>query len=746
MNGRLSALLLAATAMAPLAAHAQAANRPDAAAASSTSVGEVVVTAQRRTERLENVPVAITALSANTLATANITDLRQLVNVTPALRMDQTGIFTQPTIRGVGSGVTGPGANANIGLYVDGFYQPSEAGADFDLSNVTQVEVLKGPQGTLFGRNATGGAILITTADPSFTAHGDASVSYRSYDDARAQIFVSGPITQDLAGNLSVYGRRSEGWKTDVLTGQHDAPNDTFDLRGKLLYQPTDRFKVVLTYQHTDISDPSGAAYSTYGNNSIANAQSSPGVQMYPGAVYTNNRFNTAMINPPKNYIQGDGVYLKGQYNFDWGTLTSLTSYHTEKDKEQSELDRTSLDLSTATWLQREQTITQEVNLSNSKGPLNWVVGAFYYHDHAGDPYFDINFKNIDGSQFVTTNAYAVYADVTYEILHNLYLTGGVRYSDETQDLDSVLPSVVDPATNVENNYSHTWSSVNERAVLRYELAPNTNVYASYSNGFKSGVYNTLPPSSTPVSPETINAYEVGFKTAQHNWRFDASAFYYDYSNLQFTAYQFITINGTPTSVADLENAAKATIYGADAQLTYDFGSHFDVRLGGAWTHARYDSFPAAINPSPALPAGKAGNTAYVPIPVMVNGKLVYAGNNQVPADASGKTMVRAPEFTASLGVDYKTPLPYGRLTLSGNVYFSSTIYFDPNDLTSQPDYATLDLRATWTMPDDKWSVSLFGSNVTDTKYVTQIAEDGFGYGAVYGTPSTFGVELNTKF
>jgi iron complex outermembrane receptor protein len=273
---------------------------------------------------------------------------------------------------------------------------------------------------------------------------------------------------------------------------------------------------------------------------------------------------------------------------------------------------------------------------------------------------------------------------------------------------------------------------VNERAVLRYEFAPNSNIYASYSNGFKSGAYNTLAFAPTPVNPESIDAYEVGIKTSQSNWRFEASAFYYDYSNLQFTAYKFVTINGLPQTISELENAAKATIYGGDAEATYNITPEFNVRLGGAWTHARYDSFPGAIE--------------YVPNTLVVNGQTVLIGNHQIAADASGKTLIRAPEFTATLGANYTTALPYGSLTFSGNLYFSTRVYFDPNDTTSQPDYATLDLKLTWALPGDRWRISVFGDNVTDTKYVTQVAEDVFGYGAVYGTPAVVGIGVDTKF
>ncbi len=178
-------------------------------------------------------------------------------------------------------------------------------------------------------------------------------------------------------------------------------------------------------------------------------------------------------------------------------------------------------------------------------------------------------------------------------------------------------------------------------------------------------------------------------------------------------------------------NAKKATIYGLEGQATYNFSHDFDVRIGANLMHSRYDSFPFA---------GK-----YVPNVNPVTG--VITGNASDPtADASGKTLVRAPAFTLTAGSDYTHDLPYGRLTLSGNVYFTTKIYFDPVNVVSQPDYATLDLKATWTLPGGMYNISVFGDNVTDTRYVTQVAEDVFGYGGVYGDPATFGVQVGAKF
>ncbi len=181
-----------------------------------------------------------------------------------------------------------------------------------------------------------------------------------------------------------------------------------------------------------------------------------------------------------------------------------------------------------------------------------------------------------------------------------------------------------------------------------------------------------------------------------------------------------------------LQNAARARIYGGEAELTADVVDDLTVRAGVAYTHARYTAFPGAI--------------AYTPIEAMLNGSVVLAGNTVGAANASGDTLVRSPDVTANLRADYTVAMSWGDLLFSGNAYFSDRVFFDPTNRLSQPAYATLDLKVTWTAPNGKLKISVFGDNITDTSYIAQIAPSSYGDGAIYGTPAIYGVSVDYRF
>ncbi|MGI4877829.1 MAG: TonB-dependent receptor, partial [Janthinobacterium lividum] len=240
---------------------------PAVVAADDTS-GEIVVTAQRRAQRLVDVPVSVTTLSGETLARAGVSGLLDLTKTAPGVVLDKNGAYLQPTIRGIGTNVTGPGADPNVAIYVDGVYQSSQTGNFFELANVEDVEILKGPQGTLFGRNATGGAILIKLLDPSFTTSGRANLSYGRFNEVAASGYVTTALSDKLAVDLSAYYRRSDGWIHDLRTGAEQNSQYSLDIRSKLLFKPTDTLKFILSYAHNDTSDPTGLAIAAAGGNS----------------------------------------------------------------------------------------------------------------------------------------------------------------------------------------------------------------------------------------------------------------------------------------------------------------------------------------------------------------------------------------------------------------------------------------------------------------------------------------------
>ena len=687
--------------------------QPDVTAAAGTpeasaDTDDVVVTAQRRSERLLDVPISVTALSAADLSAANITSTGDLGKITPGLTMDRAGPFSQPTIRGIGSSVTGPGIGTSVATYIDGFYQPSTVSNDFELADISSIQVLKGPQGTLFGRNSTGGAILVTTLDPTFEPSGIVRVNVGSYRDIRANAMLSTGITDTLAISGSVFYRYNRGYARDIVTGDYSQEGRSAIFRGKALWKPVDALKLTFAYSHGDIDDPWGVAQVAYRGVSAAAG--------LPGVVVPDNPFQTAANLPPQSRVLYNTYYLTGELDLGAVTLKSFTGWRDETDYVQLDSDKTAYPYQYIDFRPVDTTFTQEVTLSsNGGGPLQWVAGAYYYNDRSG--YLDLGVTQ-GGPRFTFLNArlhsraVAGFGDVTWQVVPHLFITGGLRYNHE--DVSEEFDSILDGYT--PHVYDKTFENLSPRAVVRYEIADRTNVYASYNQGYKAGTFNATGLSPDPVRPEKVDAYEVGLKTRMGSTRFEVAGFYYDYKDLQFVSYVGAT--------AQLTNAAKARIYGVDASLTQSIGEHLSVALTGTYTDAKYQSFPGA------------NHYNYLGAGVITNG----------PDDASGRPMVRTPKFAGRASIDYTTPLYDG--TIDANVAFKyqSRVYFDPFGETTQAPYGLLDARIAWTDPSEKFTIAAYAQNLTDRHYYAVVTQQSESWPANYGAPQTFGGELTMKF
>jgi iron complex outermembrane receptor protein len=293
-------------------------------------------------------------------------------------------------------------------------------------------------------------------------------------------------------------------------------------------------------------------------------------------------------------------------------------------------------------------------------------------------------------------------------------------------------PGTVIPVDTLKN------SDFTPRVVLRYKPDDDSSVYASYTQGYKAGILNVGGLSQLPVKPEDIDAFEVGYKFDNRTVAVDLAAFYYDYKNLQVSSYQF--------GAAQIRNAASSEIYGAEAQLRYRMTSAFNVNVGAAYTHARYKSFENApfysyCDPNPATPP-----TSLLWCTPQALGGMGPGGLVQSLADASGGEMQRAPELTGNLGASYEIDTGVGAITLSGNLYYTSDFYFDPAQQFKQDAYTLLSLRAQWTDSSGRFNVAVFGDNVTDEDYRTQVLFNTLGIGTVWGPPATYGVSAGVKF
>ncbi|MFT4027080.1 MAG: TonB-dependent receptor [Novosphingobium sp.] len=773
-----SAIGLAAAAL-PAAAFAQSAEE------GGSPSDEIIVTAQRRAEASRDVPISVTTLNQTQLTTANVNALSDTAKLTPGLRFDTQGPAMQPTIRGVGTAITTSGGGPNVGIYVDGFFQANTYAADFQLMRVQNIQVLKGPQGTLFGRNTTGGAILVTTADPSTETGAEFKVSYGRFNAVTAQAYATVGLGENVAFDVEGLYRRGDGFQRNVLNGdRHIGAFENWSVRLGLKVDISPDVSVLLRYAHTEIDDPMTQLVNAYVDTSgdagflakltpagrtaygLSSSKGLPLVHLYfaPPGAYATAPGEIALNDPLSFKSKSDIVTGTIKADLGFANLTSYTQYRRDKSPYYGDLDATATQLFNILVDPDDETVSQEFVLNSKAGSrLQWTAGLNYFQvrDTWGvyAAFVPGPFSSFGGST-TTTKSIAAFADLTYELVPDkFFVTVGARYSHDsvsdatfTTNFGTVsyegpdgqgicvtggpypacgapAPGTVIPVATLNNN------SVTPRVVLRYKPSGESSIYASYTRGYKAGILNVGGLSQKPVEPENIDAFELGYKYDNRTFSIDLAGFYYNYKNLQVSSFQ----NGA----AQIRNAASSKIYGLEGQFRYRVSDAFSIYGGASWTHARYKSFTNAPYYTYCDPTAAAGTALYcTPLPAGYGpGALT-----QTTTDASGYKMQRAPEFTANLGASYGFAMAGGKLTLSGNLYYTSSFYFDPSQQFRQDGYATLSLRAEWKDASERYTIAAFGDNVTDKRYQTQVLFNTLGIGSVWSAPATWGVQLGAKF
>ncbi|MCW1431197.1 TonB-dependent receptor [Novosphingobium sp. JCM 18896] len=710
---------------------------------------EIVVTAQRRQERSVDVPISVTALGQETLATANVQDLSDISRVTPSLRFDTTGAFSQPTIRGIGTSITTSGGGANVGIYVDGFYSPNPLAADMQLLNVQSVQVLKGPQGTLFGRNTTGGAILIQTADPSEDTGGQFKASYGRFNELRLQGYATTAIAEGVAVDIEGSYRRGDGFVTNII-GNNDKVGkfESWNVRAglKLDFGPA---SLVVRYQHGDVNDPTSLMSNTYVDPVFGEMKPGFVPDITRGILYTTDPDQVALDRPTFFRSKNDMVQATFKADLGFADLTSYSQYRGENVDASQNLDNTAAPIFQLGLPVKNDTWSQELLLNSKPGSaLQWTGGLFYFSNR--DTYFtyvDTTVSSRDpigatrsGGSSTTTKSYAAFIDATYELSPQLFVTAGVRYAHDA--VTNAYFNAGAPRTYVPNISS---DRVTPRVVVRYKPSEESSIYASFTRGYKAALLDVggtcqnltnIPTPTNPtgagrtcndVKPETINAYEVGFKYDDRKLSLDFSAFYYDYKNLQVSLFL--------ASQANIINAAQSKIYGLDGSIRYELFDGFQISAGGSWTHARYKDFGIA--------------PVYVPCTAANSATLRCTpglfGVQLTPLD--DVSMQRVPEFTGNIGARYKTEIGGGEFVLSGNLYYTSKVNFGPSGVQfPQKAYEVASARAQWTDPSDTFTVAVWGDNLTNNRYLTAVQYNTIGLGANWSSPTTYGVEVGLKF
>lgn len=724
------------------------------AASAQSQIEDIVVTAQKREQKLQDVPITVKAITAKGLQSAGATGTRDLTLVTPGVVFTNTTSNGSANIRGVAARGIGPGDEPSVPVYIDGVYQSTAAAGFFEFNNIERIEVLKGPQGTLFGRNALGGAINIITLRPAFDFTAKADLSYGTDNEVQANAYASGGLSSDLAVSLSFHGDRRDGYINNIVSGKDKAKAKSVGLRGKLLWTPTDRLELTLAGSYLHINDDT--AYSGYpldGNTVVL--RTNPGVVLAgPG--------ETAVADTFMRVTQ-KGASATLDWDFDSFTLTALQSWLKTASVQRTDSDATFDEYAYARFPYSDESLSSEVRLASSgKRRLDWIGGVYYYHGNSAYPITG------DGDVFaarstptgailsvvskVRSRAYALFGEATFHVTDAFSFTGGARYSHELRGkryARSTTPFATAPGPNplitdliapvYLGEAERTYADTSFRASAQYKVAPGTMAFFTFSQGFKSGFYNaSSAPPFLALEPEKVNNFEGGIKSEPtSNLRVNLTAFYMKYRDMQVSA-------RSPTGAAttDVFNAAGAKNHGGELEVEWLPVNGLKLGLGVAYQHARYEKFPGALVYFPAT-----STDAALTNPCQMGAGVLLGGNRSATCDASGRPLAKSPDWTASLTANYEFPAFGGKMEIGGVLYWSDNFIWDLyGTLDNGGDYATVNAHLSWATEDDRWKVTLFSRNATDASYPMFRFQ---GAGATYdirARGATYGLRLSTNF
>jgi iron complex outermembrane receptor protein len=683
----------------------------------------VVVTAQWRTEDLQSIPVALTAVTSTELLNAGVTDTASLSLAVPGLSYTQQVNGATPFIRGIGTTTGAIGNESSVATYVDGVYMSSSSASLFELNNVDHIEVLKGPQGTLFGRNATGGVIQIITKDPSFTLSADVHVGYGNYDTANGSFYGTTRLGETVAADLAAYGKnQADGWGTDLVTGQPTFTRHDVGARSKLLWTPGDSTRILVTADYNRTRNEDGLGFHVV----------PPGVGIDRVTRY-NGYYNT--YDNPNDYtdVRQTGLSIKVEQDLPAARLVNITSWRNVNAFLLLDQDATPLEVVRAPIFQHDKTITEEVQLLSKDGAsLPWIAGIYYFNDlSAYDPLGLMGAVAAPLAELQIWSAqksksYAAFGQVTPQIATGTHLTLGARYTKDDRAVTGSTLGMVGPETLplAGASQSTSWTRPTWRVALDHRFTPDIMGYISDDRGFKSGVYNLLTYASAPVNPEVLDAYQLGMKTelADHRVRLNVAAFYYRYKNIQVQE----IVSGATISL----NAAAAEMKGIDVDFAFLPTNALTVRGGFELMSGHYTDFHNAPFNDPTF--GPSG----VPI----------GGNTQRTGNATGFDTVRTPKGTATASAGYRVPVGTGKLNFVVSYYYTSGFAWDPDNRLRQPSYDVVNASVDWSALNNAWGVRLWGRNLTGQHYCVFETATTLLDSCAPASPRTYGITLSAHF
>ena len=681
---------------------------------------EVVVSAQRRSEKLQDVPISVEAFSANDLSAAGVTGTADLPILTPGFVFGSQAGVAQPFLRGIGTVASGASNENPVAFYVDNVYYAAAISGILAFNNIDQIEVDKGPQGTLFGRNATGGLIQVTTKIPSDTFGGTISATYGNYATAGTDFYVTGGLANNLDADLALhFQHQGDGYGVNVLTGEAVGQTQDLAMRNKWLLTIPDGTKIILILD--------------YGvTHFVPNYTAAPGTTALGApAIPLSSQDVIGHFQPFGDTHQG-GASLHVDHDFDGARFLSITAYRRSAIAASGSAQLTpDPEFSIGTYgYQKNAQITQEFQVQSlPSSRISWTAGTFLYSDNSGEtpPTTVLGglvtpLAYLDIYDHQKTYSAALYGQATGEVASATNLTVGLRYSVERRDIRGYeglgFPdgtSLITPDAEHKIFDKPTW-----RFAIDHHFSQDVMSYVSYNRGFKSGGFNDALFPTVEFSPEVLDAYELGEKTTlfDRHLSLNASAFFYNYKNIQ--ALQYFE-NGS----AYIYNAGAARLYGVDFDAKLKLSESFSVTAGMEGLHTGYTSFPNAALSEPAPGGG-----------------TIYSFGS-----AKGNHLPFSPAATLSLTGDYIIPLAsLGELTLSATYSYNAGFFGEPDNRLHQPAYHVVNAQVAWNSPDKIYTVKGWGRNLTNSDYVSALGSQPNGDFAVFNPPRTYGLTISRNF
>jgi iron complex outermembrane recepter protein len=685
---------------------------------------EIIVIAQKRSESLQDVPIAMTALSSEALQKSGVRNFKELANATPGLAFNTSSSFLLPFLRGVGANNAGAGSHNSVAVYFDDVYSARAYGSVMQLDNIEQVEVLKGPQATLYGRNATGGAILIKTKTPmpGQNFEGKVSGTLGDYDHKRASVYLAGSLSEQFAASIAGTKAERNGFVENITQvspiqrgSSEDLGNvDSEFVQGKLTFQPNDDMTFTLgAFRRKE--------YGTEGSNWS---------QVNPGGALLTLQLNAAGLEPAFGFPAGTLTNTVANATFATGEqegsdptagskidevgfdlhgniaigesmeLVSITGYRDSDYEAQVDLFF-AVELPTLGFTGDfyNKVITQELRLQSTDERIDWLVGVDYIKDDDSDkptelqlvvwPTISPDFLGLGngvlplGGSTWDTEGRSVFGDATIPFGESYSLTVGARYTEEEFEVTDLLTNL----NRTKKDKNTTW-----RIVLDKKLDLGM-VYGSLSRGFVSGGFNVQSATAPFVEPEQLTSLEFGLKAdLSESVRFNASVFAYEYEDIHSSV-----VGGASGGTTFTINGDKAEIRGLDLESTWAATENLTINAGLVYLFDReYTDFEVAADPVTNIPG----------------------------VSASGNDVSGAPELTYVLNADYLVPLESGNLTINGNISYNSG-YFIGVDNTigsgglGDDSFTVVNARISYMTDREDWEISAWMNNILDEFYYT---------------------------